>query len=261
MVRVSNADLNTQRHMATYARIVGIQTSLLVQQLAYNDVKRLVSISDEEVEINGDDPLAPIIVQGLASLDSNDGKTEIRPLGSIAALFEPGQLQRSLKPRLLIALSLDDGVELVGALVSCLFVRDETLGTELFSQSYCTAHSLPRFGDTWLFIDMVASRAKPSGGLLVVHAILAAQRSKLTGICAVAVSAGGLRLFRSLGFAVHRFRDGNWRHMCYLRLPQELSFEKIMRHLHFNGDDKIVESICWREPLSTRAKYSVVARC
>ena len=27
------------------------------------------------------------------------------------------------------------------------------------------------------------------------------------------------------------------------------------------GDDKIVESICWREPLSTRAKYSVVTRC
>ena len=40
MVRADNADLSHPKHLLTYARLVGIQTQLLVQVLNYNDVAK-----------------------------------------------------------------------------------------------------------------------------------------------------------------------------------------------------------------------------
>lgn len=262
MVRADNDDLNSHRHVAVYAKAVGIQSSVIVQQLRYNDVKRLVTIDDEDVEAASDDPLGELLVDGLDALESDDGVTEIKPIGSIAALFDRGDLQRSLKPRLFAAFSLRDGVSMEGALVACLYARDEALGTSLFTHSWCTSKGVPRLDGHWTFIDVIASSMPPCGALLTVHAILVAARARMSGICAVAASAAGHRLLSALNFTCVSYRErGVTRHLCYMRLPQDLSFKHVKRKLRFEGDTALVESVCWREALSSRAKSSVVGRC
>jgi hypothetical protein len=271
-VREDDSGLNSVRHLQTYAKIICIQTGMLVQQLAYTAVKRMVDIpsddddddDDDGVEASGDDPLAAIVVDGLRDLAFDDAQAFIKPIGSIAALFSAGAMQRSLKPKLYTALSLRDGVSVVGAVVSCLFARDRALSTELFTHAYCARHGLPRFDARWALLDVIASREPPSGALLTLHAILAAARSRppMLGVCAVAVTSGGHRLLRALNFTCYQYREhGSVRHMCYLRLPADLSFTHIKRKLRFDGDTDIVESICWREPLSSRALSTVVGRC
>jgi len=263
MVSADDEGLNAARHIATYAKLIGLQTGLLVQSLSYADVARMVSIDSETEEVEaGDDPLSTLLVEGMEALACEDDRCEIRPIASIAALFDRGPLQKSLKSKLYMAMSLrDTPIRLAAALVTSLFLRDETLGTQLFTQSYCVTHGLPRFDKSWTFIDIVASRASPAGGLLVVHAVLAATRAKQKGICAVAATSGGHRLLRSLGFTCHAFRDHGQRHMCYMRLPAELSFQRVMQRLRFEGGRDIVESVCWRDALSSRALSSVVGRC
>ena len=151
---------------------------------------------------------------------------------------------------------------MVGTAVSCIFTRDDTLGTSLFTQAYCKKNQIPVLGSDWGFVDIVASREKPAGALCVVYAILQFARQKLTGVCAVAVSKSGHRLFKALNFKCYRYKDhGSWRHMCYIRLPQELSFTHIMKHLKFDGNKEIVEDVCWRNALTSRALSSVVGRC
>ena len=214
--------------------MIGIQTGVLVQQLNYAPVKRMVDIpsdsdSENEVEALDDDPLAEILVDGLDELASEVERCEIKPLGAIAALFDAGALQKSLKPKLLMALSLRDGVSVDGCLVQCLFARDDALSTELFTQAYCAHHKLPRFDARWGFIDVVASRKAPCGALLVLHAVLNARRDRgrrstrlLQGVCAVAVTGAGQRLLKSLNFTCYPYReDGVQLHMCYLKLPDE----------------------------------------
>ena len=257
MVSVENPDLNSHKHLAVYAKAICIQTSLLVQTLNYNDIKRMVDISDEEVEA-GDSPLAELIVEGLEQLETNN----VRPIGSIASLFDRGDLQRSLKPRLYIGFHLRDGVSMVGALVTCLFTKDETLGTNMFTNQWCTTNKVPRLDARWSFIDIVASSMTPCGALLVLHAILAAARGRLVGVCAVAASLAGQRLLHALNFTCVPYRErGSNRHFCFLRLPQDLSFSHVKIKLRFEGDTQLVESVCWREALSARAKSSVVGRC
>ena len=219
--------------------------------------------SEREVEARDDRPaLAAILVDALYELASNTDRCEIKPLGAIASLFDKGPLQKSLKPKLLMAISLRDGVSVDGCLVSCLFARDDALGTSLFTQAYCTRHGLPRFDARWGLIDVVASKKAPSGALLVLHTILGMARAKLQGVCAIAVSSAGHRLLKSLNFTCVSFKDkGAARHICHLKLPNDLSFTHVKRRLRFDGDTELVESVCWREPLSARAKSSVVGRC
>ena len=260
MGRSDGNTLNAAKHIAVYAKVVGIQTSLLVQSLSYHDVKRMISIDDDEVVHAGDDPLSSLLVDGITQLSCSDEYCEIHPIASISALFDTGDLQRSLKPRLFMAISLRDNVQLVGCVTTCLFLKDSSLGTDLFSHSYCSKNSLPRFSN-WLFVDIVASRAKPSGGLLLVHAILQCCRLKLHGCCAVAVSNGGHKLLKSLNFSSYKFKEhGSVRHMCYLR-TQDISFKHIKQHLKFAGSERIIDEICWRDSLSTRALSSLVGRC
>ena len=91
MVREDSADLDSARHVATYCSLVGIQTGLLVQALGYNDVKRMVEIDDEDVQAGENDPLAALLVEGMEELET-EGEYPIRPIGSIAALFDKGDL-------------------------------------------------------------------------------------------------------------------------------------------------------------------------
>jgi hypothetical protein len=260
MVSADNADLSHPKHLTTYIKLVGIQTGLLVQALNYHDVKRMVDIDDETVEA-GEDPLSEMLIEALEEMETDDD-AEIKPIGSIAALFDRGDVPRELKPRLYACFSLRDGVSMIGALVTCLFTRDETLGTSILSQSWCASHNLPRFDGRWSFIDVIVSQQRPAGALLVMHAILAASRARKAGVCAVAVTSAGHRLLRSLNFTCVPYRErSSQRHMCYLRLPQDLSFTHMKRKLHFDGDNQIVGSICWRDSLSASAKSSIVGRC
>ena len=264
MVSASDHALDTTKHISVYAKLVSLNTSLFVQNLSYYDVKRMITVesgSEEDEVIASDEPLAQMLVSSITGLSCEDDHCTIKPIGSLASLFQKGELPRSLKPRLYMAIKLRDGVEIVGCVTTCLFLRDESLGTNIFSNAFCSKNGLPRFDAKWLFIDIVASKAKPSGGLLIVHSILQACRQKMTGVNAIAVSAGGLKLLKGLGFTCHRFKEyGSFRHMCHLRVS-DVSFSKIKKHLHFEGNDSLVEDICWRESLSARALSSIVGRC
>ena len=268
MVRAENPALNHPRHLAAYLRLCSIQTGIIVQPLAYNDVKRMITIesdsdSDEEdTVVAGDDPLASMLVLAITDMSCSDEHCEIRPIYSVSALFSRGELQRSLKPRLMLAFGLRNGVEIVGCAVVCSFIRDETLGSKLFTDSFNAQNKLPKFDSTWLFLDVVASKLAPSGSILVVSAVLQAIRQKKVGTCCIAVSSAGHRLFKSLGFTTFRYKErgSSARHMCYLR-HTDLSFAQISRKLKFEGSKKIVENVCWREALSSSAKNPLVGRC
>ena len=260
--RRTDTRMNHQKHLTTYAKIVGIESGIMIQKLSYNETRKLVLIDQEEVVFVSTDPLGEILVSGLKMLESEAESTVIKPLGSVSALFETGTLQRSLNPRIHLANSVRDGVKVVGAIVSCSFTCDETLGTTRFDPQYCAKNDLPKFGSNWLLIDVVASRLKPSGALLTTHAILEACKARCVGVCAVAVSAAGLKLLKDLNFASHSFKDKKTtRNMCYMKLS-DLSFSVVARTLKFKDDDKIVESICFRDPHTKRAmQSSMIGRC
>ena len=259
--REEDLRMNNHKHMSTYVKIVSIQTGIMCLQLNWNDVRRLVDIDGDDLQANTDDPLGTILVDGLEQLKSETDDTDIQPSGSICALFETGDLQRSLKARLHMVISVRDGVEMVGGCVSCFFMCDAALGTSLFTHKYCIQHTLPRFGSTWMLLDIVASRRRPAGALLTTHAIISACRAKCAGICAIAVSPGGLKLTKSLNFTCHKFMEKKAiRHMCFLKLPTDLNFQAVIKHLTFQGDAEIVDSICWREPLSKNSN-SIIGRC
>ena len=72
-VSQSDQGLNSPKHLAIYAKVIGIQVGVLVQKLDYASVKRMVDIpsdsdSENEVEALDDDPLAEILVDGLDEL-------------------------------------------------------------------------------------------------------------------------------------------------------------------------------------------------
>ena len=121
-VSQNDPGLNSARNLSIYAKIIGIQTGTLVQQLSHAAVKRMVDIpsdDDEEVTARGDDPLAAILVGALRELASEQGVSQIRPLGAISALFDQGALQRSLRPKLLTAVTLRGGVSMDACRATC----------------------------------------------------------------------------------------------------------------------------------------------
>ena len=246
--------LSTSTQMQTYAQLIGIQSGLLVQTVSYHDVKFLV---DHDVSPTGQsDPFLQMIADGLRR-----NITKIRPLGSMATLFNRGdEMPRTSNPRLFIAISLRGGVDVLASCLSCVFAKDATFGTSLFSRHFCSKHGLPRLDTKWWLID-VASSTIHSGALVILHAILSAARAKLTGVCALAMG-DGLRLLRSMNFTCVPFHEGSRkRHVCFMNLRRDLSFTKLNKQMRFAGDAQMIDSAGWNPPLSMRAVSSVIGWC
>ena len=245
--------LSTPTQMQTYAQLIGIQSSLLVQTVPYHDVKCAILVEPS-------DPFLQMIMDGLEELTSRNA-SKIRPLGSMATLFNRGdEMPRTSNQRLFIAISLRGGVDVLASCLSCVFAKDATFGTSLFSRHFCSKHGLPRLDTKWWLID-VASSTIHSGALVILHAILSAARAKLTGVCAVAMG-DGLRLLRSMNFTCVPFHEGaRKRHVCFMNLRRDLSFTKLNKQLRFAGDARMIDSAGWNPPLSTRAVSSVIGWC
>lgn len=262
MPQPSNANFDTHKNVATYLKIASIQTGLLLQSLNYYSVKRMVEIIDDEVDVDSDceDGLAELFVEALSRLSTTVGKTDVTPLLSISALFETGALQRSLKPQCCMAMDLRDNAKIVGCLISCRYIQDETLGTQLFTPAFCQRHRCPRFNREWCFVDVVSSKKKPSGSLLLANSLVIALRQKLAGLVLVAVSTTMRDLCTSIGFTSVQYNDRGPRYLCYLRM-NDLTFENIMKKLRFPGDKVVVEDICWRLGLTSKTATRVIGRC
>ena len=243
------------RHIASYVRIVGVASGILCQSLSYADVRRLVSIDDESIEARGDDPLATEFVDGFSSFDG----ASIEPSKSIAALFDTG-FAKTLKPRALLAHDLRAGAALVGVLTVCKFAVDGSLATDKFTRNYCRTHGLPNL-ERYLLVDVVMSRRKPAGSLLLLAVILQASRSRppQAGVCCVAVTTAGRDMCAGLGFELHAFRDQGQRWLCHLAL-EDIQMSNVMDRLHFGGRNKVA-SMCWRWGLTSASSDRLVGRC
>jgi hypothetical protein len=262
MPRTGSSGFDTPKNIANYLRIVLTQAGLLVQTLAYNDVRRLVQIDSDDVSVNSDceDGLAQVFVEGLERLQQSTRSTDVMPLASIAALFENGELQRSLKPKCTMVMDLRSQAEVVACMIFCRYIRDETLGTHVFTAAFLQRYDAPGFSDQWLFVDVVSSRKKPGGAVLLVTAILASAKQKMVGVCLVAVSALMRDLCLSLGFTVLLYKDHGTRYLCYMK-NADFHFDLVMKKLRFTGDKRIVEDVCWRNGLTSRTKDRVIGRC
>jgi hypothetical protein len=185
-----------------------------------------VQVEEESIlAAETEDPLAEILVEGILALPSTerDGKTElaIEPGGSMAALFQDHPLARSLKPKLWIGYDLQGNEPVVcGMLTSCVYERDDALSTTRLTQQYCAQHGLPRLDSSWALIDVVSASKAGTGGLLLLSAIVTAARQKRTGLCSIAVTKGGRRLFESFGFQTsHGWKErGGQRYLCHARI-------------------------------------------
>ncbi|MDC0525415.1 hypothetical protein OAO87_00355 [bacterium] len=240
---------------------------MLVKGYSYNDIKRLIRTiddSDEEgIEANSEDPLAERLVEGIAALPNSErdaaGELEISPSASVGALFQPIPEARELRPRLWIGFDLsNDDAPVCAMLTACDFTTDKALSTARFTSQYLTTHSLPRFDAQWTLIDVVSASKKGAGGLLALHAYLAATRAHRKGVCSIAVTKAGKRLFDTLGFdCSHSWREkGSVRYLCH---ASALHMEDI--HAKLKVADPLLQQICWREGLTERSRASLVGRC
>ena len=145
--------------------------------------------------------------------------------------------------------------------MSCVYERDEALSTTRLTQQYCAEHGLPRLDSNWTLIDMVASSKPGTGALLLLSAIVTAARQKRTGLCSIAVTKGGRRLFASFGFETnHGWREkGGQRYLCHARLA-DLRLADLHRRLRVH--DALITDVCVREGLTTSSKERrLIGRC
>ena len=153
-----------------------------------------------------------------------------------------------------------DAPRVCGMLTSCAFERDDALGTTRLTHAYCAQHGLPRLDAHWTLVDVVASGKAGTGALLLLHALVAAARQRRAGLCALAVTKGGRRLFASFGFAAdHGWRErGGQRYLCHARLA-DVRLADVHRRLRVH--DALLTDVCVREGLTARTRERLVGRC
>ena len=89
---------------------------------------------------------------------------------------------------------------------------------------------------------------------------ISAARQKRTGLCSIAVTKGGRRLFASFGFETnHGWREkGGQRYLCHARLA-DLRLADLHRRLRVH--DALITDVCVREGLTTSSKERLIGRC
>lgn len=257
--------LDQIRFLGVYSRLAQVQLGTLTNAYDYHAIRRLIAVDGDDVEAEGDDPLAEIIVDGIKALPGTEreGTSELSvdPPASMAALFQQHALARSLKPKLFVAFDLRAARATVcGMLSACTFARDDALSTTRFAPAYCTTHGLPRFDANWMLVDVVAASKRGTGALLLLQCIVHAARAKKTGIVSVAVTKGGRRLFEACGFDTsHTWRErSSARHLCYARIT-DIHLADL--HARLRVHSSLLTDVCFRNGLTSRTMHNLVGRC
>ena len=244
-----------------------------VQTLDYRAVRRYLRLDGAEEPFEVDDSLgewmrpdSPALIQGMLQGLNSLCRGGIMAHESVRVLFR--SVARDLNPRLLIAHHLGapsrrgaagashSGTAVCGALTVCNFVQDEALHTNGVEQA------LRRRGeqvdlDRALLIDIVCSKDQSGAGRallgqLLCHMLRAPRgRSRRDVLCAVAVSASGLRLLTSFGFQSIKLRGSE--HFVWLKID-EASADTVRQALAFEGQASLM-GMCVRPGL-TRASQS-----
>jgi hypothetical protein len=245
-----------------YCNIAQVQSGLLPQLLSYFDLRRLLTIRDEEVSTRGDDYLSQVLVERLRPLCHTPGDM-LDPTASLAALFEVGPVPKSYQERALMIWDLRNSVALAGCIIGCRFMQDATLGTQRFSEEYITTKKLPPDLTQMLFVDVVCSKRQPAAtlGVMTFFKIAArTRRDRMVGVSAIAIHKRALSLFTGLGFASHEYREeGQTRWLCWLHTA-DLKMETVASRLNFEGSEDVFK-ICYRRGLTPKTTESVIARC
>ena len=267
MPSLSDRRLDQTKFFNLYARLACAQHGTLVTTYSYNDVKRMIRVDGDDIEADGDDPLSEIIVQGVKDLphqetDRQTNKTtDIDPPASMAALFQDHPIARSLKPKLWVALDLQqEDLSVCGMLTACTFEVDRALSTQRLTPAYCSQHGLPRLGAQWMLVDVVAASKPKTGALLLLHAILAALRSGKAGVCSVAVTAAGRKLFSYFGFDTsHSWREGGrQRFLCHAK-RDDIRLSRV--HERLKVHEELITDVCFRTGLTARTADRLIGRC
>lgn len=267
MPEIDDVRLDVVKFFNLYARLAAIQLGTLVNAHDYHTIKRLVHVEDDSVRaaVEAADPLAEILIDGIEALPSTerDGATEltIDPGGSLATLFQDNPLARALRPKLWLAYDLrNDAPRVCGMLTSCIYERDDALSTTRLTQHYCSQHGLPRLDGGWTLVDVVVSDKHGTGALLLLHAIVAAARQKRSGVCSIAVTKGGRKLFSAFGFDTsHSWKEKRGqRYLCHARL-QDIHLADLHRRLKVAT--VLIESVCSREGLTAKSRDRLIGRC
>ena len=244
---------------------------LIPTPLSFHDVARLIEVDEDESvspREDQDDPLAQELCDAAEALEYTERasgvETTVSVTDSMAALFDRSSAEaRALKPRLFIAWRMQGDSQQSDAamLCACLYSRDETLGTQRFTQSYCAQHRIPRLGENSLFIDVVSSRGQPqaAGALLVLSAYLLVMRSRtLEYLCTIAVTAKIKRLCEQLGMDTYEYReDGAQRTFAWCK-KGDLSASNIAGRLRLRRE---FSELCWRAGATTHTQDKRYPRC
>ena len=267
-------------------KVAQIQSTILINSYGYNDVARMIKIGggadsdteedddadsdcdERELMVANDDPLAKVLVDSLAEMETTSrlggNEIEISPGASVAALFQPRSKEaKALKPRLLLTFDLDDpDAKCVGCLSGCRFIRSEDMLTERFTSQYLAQHKLPRHITTSFFIDVISARKKPAGQLMLLSAYLYAVRVKYPCLAMVAVTSKGVQAGKNFGMESHTYReDGAQRTLMWIQIG-DLDLKHLNRKLRIgSANNKTLQDLCTRFGLSSRTSHKIITRC
>jgi hypothetical protein len=261
---------DTAKSISTFTNLASIALGTFVPQAYnFNAIKRLVHVDSDDESVTpttAEDPLSALLVEAAENMSfiERDGASEIEitPSASLASLFDRrSPVAKALRPRLLLAFDLHASASICGFCSACDWTEDASLGTERWSASALEKVGAPRFDTKWLLIDVVASRKRGTGALLVLAIYLTVCRSKqYRGVCCTAVSKSGKSLFTALGFQTRAYRDKGAKALCWAA-TDSLSMEHISKRLRFDGDEALLSGICWRLGLTPKTSSRVVGRC
>ena len=262
---------DSTKAIATYHRLAGIALGIAMPPaMSFHAVRRMIEVDeeDETVTATDNDPLSEMIVHAARRMAHTErsGSTEvdIEPVASLSALFDANSsTAKSYKPRLYIAIDLrGKDATICGLCSTCEWTRDESLGTDRFTQHELRRLQLPRLDRSWLLIDVITSSKRGAGALLALQVYLLSCRSRMyNGVAAIAVSRSGRRLFEALGFETVSFREGGMnKAVCYAH-KHSLSLRRIQRRLSFPGDQTLLQSMCYREGITPRSSGNIYSRC
>lgn len=253
---------NRVKLITLYCNICQIESGLMPQLLSYFDLRRLLTVRDEDISTRGDDYLSEVLVERLRPLCHTPGDM-LDPNASLAALAEIGPVPKSYQGRALMIWDLRNSVALAGCVIGCRFMPDATLGTARFSEEYIAAKRLPPDLGSMLFVDVVCSKRQPAATLGVMTFFKIAsrtRRNKMVGVAGIAIHKRALALFSGLGFASHEYREqGQTRWLCWLHTA-DLKMDKVASRLAFEGSDDVFK-ICYRKGLTPKAQGNAIARC
>lgn len=258
--------------------------SIMVQCLDYAQVKRHVAKSalDEDgdpVLLNGTEliPLKPNVTPAMQIIFKmfSDGfcGNDLPGQESIRLLFQPTAEARSLHAALYVAHKLlppgrgtDKRVDLsqlgnipaeavTGYATTCDYAADEALSTTGY-EALLRRHSANP--DEIRLVDIVCSRLHSNAGKCLLGQIMLDEfkrrgSRKKKWLAAIAVSDGGVRLFKSFGFSRG---TANGRHPMMLLNLEDIDMEVIRTALPVQGAEAMLGEVCMRKGLrdATRDK-------